>query len=298
MNKKVLTIILEAAAILILIVFVIVAVKVFNHLENTSPFDDKYTHYTESKVVELESTGYEVTTYALGDTNETESIVETGNPVHTEEASSSESGELDYLYSLADVTDEYNPNAVSYSEHDKVNYCIQNIMDTWGYLSVQVTAGSVDEMQDTQYFSCDFDNGYMWFVYYQMGKDRAYAIQDKTEVINDETYEVPYKLFPYQITLGVYAKDEVLNFFDDGPTYYGLKKNLDTYGYSVLESLYNICKMYNYTSADLLNKDTDKVTGDNTLLFEYVTPEGELILVVDVNNSIGYFITGTTEIGE
>ena len=298
MNKKVLTIILEVAAIVILVVFVIVAVRVFNRLEKTSPFDDKYTHYTESRLVEAESPEYESTTYTLEDISETESTMESVNPAQSEEASNSESDEQDYLYSFADVTDEYNSSAIIYSEHDKVNYCIQNIMDACGYLSVQVTAGSVDEMQDTQYFSCDFDTGYRWFVYYQMDKDRAYAIQDKTEVINDEAYEVPYKLFPYQITLGVYSKDEVLNFFDDGPTYYGLKKNLDTYGYSVLESLYNICKMYNYTSADLLNKDTDKVTGDNTLLFEYVTPEGELTLVVDVDNSIGYFITDTTEIGE
>lgn len=298
MNKKVLTIILEVAAIVTLIVFVIVAVRVFNRLEKTSPFDDKYTHYTESRLVETESPEYEMTTYTLEDISETESTMESVNPAQSEEVNNSESDEQDYLYSFADVTDEYNPSAVSYSEHDKVNYCIQNIMDTCGYISVQVTAGSVDEMQDTQYFSCDFDNTYKWFIYYQIGKDRAYAIQDKTVAVSDEVYEVPYKLFPYQITLGVYSQNEVLNFFDDGPTYYGLKKNLDTYGYYVLESLYNICKMYNYTSADLMTKDTDKVTGDDTLLFEYVTPEGELTLVVDTDNAIGYFITDTTEIGE
>lgn len=298
MNKKVLTIILEVAAIVTLVVFVIVAVKGFNRLEKTSPFDDKYTHYTESRSVETESIGYEVTTYTLEDISETESTMESVNPVQSGEASNSESDELDYLYSLADVTDEYNPNAVIYSEHDKVNYCIQNIMDACGYLSAQVIAGSIDEMQDTQYFSCDFDNGYKWFIYYQISENRAYAIKDKTVIVSNEVYEVPYKLFPYQITLGVYSQDEVLNFFDDGPTYYGLKKNLNAYGYYVLESLYNICKMYDYTSVDLITKDTDKVTGDGTLLFEYVTPEGELTLVVDTDNAIGYFITDTTEIGE
>ena len=65
MNKKVLTIILEVAAIVTLIVFVIVAVRVFNRLEKTSPFDDKYTHYTESRLVETESPEYEMTTYTF-----------------------------------------------------------------------------------------------------------------------------------------------------------------------------------------------------------------------------------------
>lgn len=285
MSKKVITIFLEVFVIVMLVVFVVFMGRVFSKLDKTSPFEQEYIQYTSETVIES-VTVQEVTDLVTEISSE-------GLLNSTTQNTSSELDELDYMYLIADIVDDYNPRASSFSEYTKVNYCIQNILDFEGYEKVKVTAGEVDTMQDIIYFSCEIENGNKWFVYYQVKKDKAYAIKDNTITETNAEYEQPYELFPYQISLGVLEQEVVLEFFDDGPTYYGLKKNLESYGGHVLESLYNICIMYNYVPSDLEIRETSKVTGDNTLLFEYDTPNGLLTLVVDTINARAYFTMGT-----
>ena len=93
-------------------------------------------------------------------------------------------------------------------------------------------------------------------------------------------YSLPYELFPYHITLGLYKED------------------MGELGIYTLESLYNICKMYGYTQDDLKECVPTVFTDDASVVFNYNTPNGLLILVVDTINAQAYFAMESEPYGE
>ena len=69
-------------------------------------------------------------------------------------------------------------------------------------------------------------------------------------------------------------------------------------GIYALESLYNICKMYGYTQDDLKECVPTVFTDDASVVFNYNTPNGLLILVVDTINAQAYFAMESEPYGE
>lgn len=117
----------------------------------------------------------------------------------------------------------------------------------------------------------------------------------------DGTYETPevetydysllYELFPYHITLGLYKEDIVLNFFSDDK-YFQYKEDMGELGIYTLEALYNICKMYDYSPEEFEKVTPTVFTDDSSVTFNYKTPGGLLILVVDTIGAQAYFTMG------
>lgn len=110
-------------------------------------------------------------------------------------------------------------------------------------------------------------------------------------------YSLPYELFPYHITLGLYKEDVVLDFFSSDK-YFQYKDDMGELGIYALESLYNICKMYDYTQDDLKECVPTVFTDDASVVFNYNTPNGLLILVVDTINAQAYFAMESEPYGE
>lgn len=110
-------------------------------------------------------------------------------------------------------------------------------------------------------------------------------------------YSLPYELFPYHITLGLYKEDVVLDFFSSDK-YFQYKDDMGELGIYALESLYNICKMYDYTQDDLKECVPTVFTDDASVVFNYNTPNGLLILVVDTINTQAYFAMESEPYGE
>lgn len=110
-------------------------------------------------------------------------------------------------------------------------------------------------------------------------------------------YSLPYELFPYHITLGLYKEDVVLDFFSSD-IYFQYKDDMGELGIYALESLYNICKMYDYTQDDLKECVPTVFTDDASVVFNYNTPNGLLILVVDTINAQAYFAMESEPYGE
>lgn len=110
-------------------------------------------------------------------------------------------------------------------------------------------------------------------------------------------YSLPYELFPYHITLGLYKEDVVLDFFSSDK-YFQYKDDMGELGIYALESLYNICKMYDYTQDDLKECVPTVFTDDASVVFNYNTPNGLLILVVDTINVQAYFAMESEPYGE
>lgn len=110
-------------------------------------------------------------------------------------------------------------------------------------------------------------------------------------------YSLPYELFPYHITLGLYKEDIVLDFFNSDK-YFQYKEDMGELGIYTLESLYNICKMYGYTQDDLKECVPTVFTDDASVVFNYNTPNGLLILVVDTINAQAYFAMESEPYGE
>lgn len=110
-------------------------------------------------------------------------------------------------------------------------------------------------------------------------------------------YSLPYELFPYHITLGLYKEDVVLDFFSSDK-YFQYKDDMGELGSYALESLYNICKMYDYTQDDLKECVPTVFTDDASVVFNYNTPNGLLILVVDTINAQAYFAMESEPYGE
>lgn len=110
-------------------------------------------------------------------------------------------------------------------------------------------------------------------------------------------YSLPYELFPYHVTLGLYREDIVLDFFSSDK-YSQYKDDMGELGIYALESLYNICKMYDYTQDDLKECVPTVFTDDASVVFNYNTPNGLLILVVDTINAQAYFAMESEPYGE
>lgn len=110
-------------------------------------------------------------------------------------------------------------------------------------------------------------------------------------------YSLPYELFPYHITLGLYKEDVVLDFFSSDK-YFQYKDDMGELGIYALESLYNICKMYDYTQDDLKECVPTVFTDDASVVFNYNTPNGLLFLVVDTINAQAYFAMESEPYGE
>ena len=110
-------------------------------------------------------------------------------------------------------------------------------------------------------------------------------------------YSLPYELFPYHIPLGLSKEDVVLDFFSSDK-YFQYKDDMGELGIYALESLYNICKMYDYTQDDLKECVPTVFTDDASVVFNYNTPNGLLILVVDTINAQAYFAMESEPYGE
>lgn len=189
--KKVVVVVFELLAIVVLSIVAVLLMLNLSKYVHGSEFDSQYEEYGDTSSKWADSTSEESTMLSLpglegtGGTNEStsswEEVTTEESTIVTEVESETSSEIPEYKYAIHDlgqVLDEVNENAKQYTEIDAVNNTIQNILESEGYLVVEIIRESSTPEVNQDIYVCLFDELDTWYVCYQTDTGLAYAFKE------------------------------------------------------------------------------------------------------------------------